>query len=174
MITVFYLRKTFDTWLMVIQFTGAAQLFFWQNESIEMPSNFYMRWYTDMQHTTQCRFMLHLWSKTIPSWRHQVKTFCALLAICAGNSPVTGEFLGQRPPTRSFYVFFDIRLYKRLSKQSWGWWFETPSCSLWRHFKGKRVIKLHVPSESLAQRDDDTDHTQVIRPTEVTPINLWP
>ena len=24
-------------------------------------------------------------------------------------------------------------LNKRLSKQSWGWWFETPSCSLWRH-----------------------------------------
>ena len=26
----------------------------------------------------------------------------ALLAICAGNSPVTGEFLAQRPVTRSF------------------------------------------------------------------------
>ena len=25
------------------------------------------------------------------------------------------------------------RLNKRLSKQSWGWWFETPSRSLWRH-----------------------------------------
>ena len=28
---------------------------------------------------------------------------------------------------------FDLRPNKRLSKQSWGWWFETPSCSLWRH-----------------------------------------
>ena len=26
-----------------------------------------------------------------------------------------------------------LHLNKRLSKQSWGWWFETPSCSLWRH-----------------------------------------
>ena len=44
-----------------------------------------------------------------------------------------GEFPTQRPVTRSFDVFFDLRLYKRLSKQPWGWWFETPSWSLWRH-----------------------------------------
>ena len=42
----------------------------------------------------------------------------ALLAICAGNSPVPGEFPAQRPVTRSFDVFFDLRLYKRLSEQS--------------------------------------------------------
>ena len=41
-----------------------------------------------------------------------MKTFSALLAICAGNSPVTGEFLAQRPVTRSFDVFFDLRLNK--------------------------------------------------------------
>ena len=33
----------------------------------------------------------------------------------------------------SFDVFFDLRLNERLSKQSWGWWFDTPSPSLWRH-----------------------------------------
>ena len=60
-------------------------------------------------------------------------TFSALLAICAGNSPVPGEFPTQRPVTRSFDLFFDLRLNKRLSKQSWGWWFETLSCPLWRH-----------------------------------------
>ena len=60
-------------------------------------------------------------------------TSSALLALCAGNSPVTGEFPAQRPVTRSFDAFFDLRLNKRLSKQSWGWWFETPSQSLWRH-----------------------------------------
>ena len=57
----------------------------------------------------------------------------ALLAICAGNSPVPGEFTAQRPVTRSFDVFFDLRLNKRLSKQSWGWWSETLSRSLWHH-----------------------------------------
>ena len=39
-------------------------------------------------------------------WRHQMETFSALLAICAGNSPVTGEFPTQSPVTRSFDVFF--------------------------------------------------------------------
>ena len=66
-------------------------------------------------------------------WRHQMETFSALLAICAGNSLVTGEFPAQRPVTRSFDVFFDLRPNKRLSKQSWGWWFEMSSCPLWRH-----------------------------------------
>ena len=62
-----------------------------------------------------------------------METFSALLAICAGNSPVTGEFPTQTPVMRSFDVFFDLRLNKQLSKQSWGWWFETPSSQLGRH-----------------------------------------
>ena len=72
------------------------------------------RWY--------CRQCSSTW------WRHQMETFFVLLAICAGNSPPA-----QRPVTRSFDVFFDMRPNKRLSKQSWGWWFETLQCSLWRH-----------------------------------------
>ena len=48
-------------------------------------------------------------------------SFSVLPALCAGNSPVTDEFPAQRPVTRSFHVFFDLRLNKRLSKQSWGW-----------------------------------------------------
>ena len=69
-------------------------------------------------------------------WRHQMETFSALLALCAGNSPVSGEFPAQRPATRSVDVSFDLHLNKRLSKQSWGWWFETPLRSLWRHRNG--------------------------------------
>ena len=48
------------------------------------------------------------------------------------TGPLFGEFTGhrwipsQRPVTRSFDVCFDLCLNKRLSKQSWGWWFETP------------------------------------------------
>ena len=41
-------------------------------------------------------------------WRHQMETFSALLAICARNSPVPGEFPTQMPVTRSFDVFFDL------------------------------------------------------------------
>ena len=66
-------------------------------------------------------------------WRHHMETFSALLAICAGNSAVPGDFPAQRPVTRSFDVFFDLHLNKWLSKQSWGWWFETLTRPLWRH-----------------------------------------
>ena len=66
-------------------------------------------------------------------WRHQMEPFSALLALCAGNSPVSGEVPTQRPVTASFDDFFDLRVNKRLSKQSWGWWFETLLGSLWRH-----------------------------------------
>ena len=75
-----------------------------------------------------CRLLFY-----IPWWRHHMETLTALLAICAGNSSVTGEFPAQRPVTRNFDVFFDQRLNKCLSKQWWGWWFETPSRPLWRH-----------------------------------------
>ena len=70
---------------------------------------------------------------TMTWWRHQMKTFSALLAFCAGNSPVTDEFPAQRPVTQSFDVFCDMCLNKRLNKQWPGWWFETPSHSLWHH-----------------------------------------
>ena len=66
-------------------------------------------------------------------WRNQMEIFSASLAICAGNSPVTGEFPSKRPVTRSFDVFFDLRQNIRLSKQLWFWWFETPSRPLWHH-----------------------------------------
>ena len=45
-----------------------------------------------------------------------METFSVWLAFCEGNSPMTGEFPSQRPVTRSFDVFFDLRLNKRLSK----------------------------------------------------------
>ena len=79
-------------------------------------------------------------------WRHQMETFSALLAICVGNSPVTGEFPAQRPVTRSFDVFFDLHLNKRLSKQWWGWWFETPSLPLWRHCNDITNLPVSWPS----------------------------
>ena len=72
-------------------------------------------------------------------WRHQMEVFSALLAICAGNSPVPGEFPAQRPVTRSFHVFLDLRLNKPLIKQSWGWRLEMLLHPLWRHCNGYRL-----------------------------------
>ena len=64
--------------------------------------------------------------------------------LSCGNSPVTDEFLAQRPVTRSFDVFFDLRLNICLSKQSRGWWSETLSRSLWRHSNDNQHI--HWPT----------------------------
>ena len=85
-----------------------------------------------------------LWFQVqINAWlRHQMETFSALLAICAGNSPVPTEFPAQRPVTRSCDVFFDLRLNKRLSKHSWGWRFETLSRPSWHHCNG---MTKHLP-----------------------------
>ena len=108
--------------------------------------------YLSVSYTTQQRqgnmYQLFTSQKTPCAWwRHQMKTFCALLAFCAGNSPVPGEFPHKRPVTRSFDVLFDLRLNKQLSKQSWGWWFETLSRPLWRHsneyLKHARAMRIH-------------------------------
>ena len=56
------------------------------------------------------------------------------------NSTVTGEFPRQRQLTRSFDVFFDLRLNKPLRKQSCCWWFELPSRSLWRHCNDSSLV----------------------------------
>ena len=47
-------------------------------------------------------------SSPLAWWRHQMETFSALLALCVGKSPVTGEFHSKRPVTRSFDVLFDL------------------------------------------------------------------
>ena len=76
------------------------------------------------------RYLIIAW------WHHQMETFRALLALCEGNSPFTGKFPSERPVTRSFDLFFDLRLKKWLSKKSIRRWFETPSRPLWRPCNG--------------------------------------
>ena len=74
--------------------------------------------------------MIRFWATW---WRNQMEIFAMLLALCEGNSPVTGVFPSQRPVMWSFDVFFDLCLKKRLSKQSRHQWFEMPLRSLWHH-----------------------------------------
>ena len=83
-------------------------------------------------------------------WRHQVETFSVLLALCVGNSLVTGEFPSQRPVMRSFYVFFGLRTNKRLSKQSRCRWFEMPLQSLWCHCNDD--FQTHITDRYLQHR----------------------
>ena len=87
----------------------------------------------------------HYKNKTIvrPCYLYNVMMTSSNGNIFRVTGPLCGEFTGpgelptQRPVMRSFDVFFDLRLNKRLSKQPWGWWFETPVWSLWRHRFGE-------------------------------------
>ena len=63
-----------------------------------------------------------------------------------GEFTSPGEFPAQRPVTRIFDVLFDLRLNKRLVKHSWGWWFETPSCSLWRQCNVRKFMEFNYSS----------------------------
>ena len=74
-----------------------------------------------------------------------METFSALLAICA----VSGEFPAQRPVRRRFHVFFHLRPNKRLSKQLWGWGFETHSPPLWRHSNEHANSAMTIWSQEL-------------------------
>ena len=68
--------------------------------------------------------------------------------IFRATGPLCGEFTGHRwitltrPVTRSFDVFSELRLDKRWNKQSWGWWFGTPSRLLWRQCNGKSYYHM--------------------------------
>ena len=85
-------------------------------------------------------------------WRHQMEFFFSLLALWAGNSPVTGELPSKRPVTRSLDLLYDLRLNKRLNKQSRRGWFETPSRPLWRHSKETFICdSCHINKYSLSQ-----------------------
>ena len=69
-----------------------------------------------------------VWFLTL--WRHQRKHFPRYWPFVRGIHqwiPLT------KASDAELWCFSDLRLNKRLSKQSWGWWFETPSRSLWRH-----------------------------------------
>ena len=67
-----------------------------------------------------------------------MEIFSALLALCEGNSPVTGEFPAQKPVTRSYDVFFDLRRNKRLSNQ-------------WRRHRAYYDVTVMVSSLHIVQ-----------------------
>ena len=87
----------------------------------------------------------------------------------AGNSPVTGKFPTQRPVTRSFDVFFDLRPNKRLSKHWWGWWFETPSRPLWRHCN---AIFSYLDGDHYHDRSCYINHNNIQLNLSVTTTSL--
>ena len=71
---------------------------------------------------------------------YQMEICFAAMALCAGNPPFSGGFPPLRPVTRSFDVFIDLRMNKRLNKQSRRLCFDTSSRALWRHNKYGRAV----------------------------------
>ena len=113
----------------------------------------------------QCGYHIDIPVPVKSWWRHQMETFSALLAFCAGNSPVTGEFPAQRSVTRSFDIFFDLHLNRQLNKQWRRWWIETLPRSLWRHCN-----VIHVKDMGkMDQRPNKAKHNK----TRTECIILW-
>ena len=116
----------------------------------------------------------------VPWMIHAVQdlsSFCICFMMTSSNGNIfrvpghlCGEFTdprwipAQRPVTRSFDVFFDLHLNKRLSKQWWGWWFETPSCPLWRHRNILSVGFTHIAAtDAIIELSQWSDHGPLTR-----------
>ena len=78
--------------------------------------------------------------------------------IIHGAVKLCSEFPAHRPVTQSLDDFFDLRLNKRLRKQSWGWWFETLSCPLWRHCNGSLSIGTGSRENGISQLERALHH----------------
>ena len=73
------------------------------------------------------------WHDDVIKWKHFPRYWPFVRGIHRStvNSPHKGQWHG------ALVFSFDLGLNERLSRQSWGWWFETQSCSLWRHSNGR-------------------------------------
>ena len=95
---------------------------------------------------------------TFARWHHELETFSVLLALCEGHPPVTAGFPSQRPVTRGFNVFFDLRLDRRLSKQSRRRGFEMPLRSWWRHCTDSNISLYNFTKLTLIPQHQQNFH----------------
>ena len=94
--------------------------------------------------------LVNRYDMTLTWWRHHMETFSALLAICAGNSPVPCEF--HKGQWRGALMFSLVCGWINgwVNNCEWGWWFETLSHPLWRHCNGSHVIAMVRMTKSSA------------------------
>ena len=98
---------------------------FKKTESFQFLFEFHWKWLHIL--------VLHYWSRTQWGLFCHVHDDVIKWKYFLHYWPFVHEFPAQSPMTQSSDVSFDLRPNKQLSKQWWGWWFETPSCPLWRH-----------------------------------------
>ena len=118
----------------------------------DMPCNQWKRILISRAHITKGlevsnrNLMTTIFAAMLNIYKHPIRSKCWTChdsspdVPCGHRSPVNSPH--KRPVTRSFDVFFDLCLNKRLSKQSWGWWFETLPRPLWRH-SNATVVFFH-------------------------------
>ena len=141
-VRISYHRYLCDLFLMYFRVASLrlGHYHYWSSAGKETPTNMGKSVGTKIATITKepCAYSVRCTVHLIGWWRHQMGIFSALLNVCDGNPPVTGGFPPQKSLTRSFDVFFDVRLNTRLSNQaiktqSRRRWFETLSPSLWRN-----------------------------------------
>ena len=105
-------------------------------------------WWSSRHGGLGCHAPMGQKCEAFKSWRHMMTSSNGNIFRVTGL--LCGEFTGHRwiPRTKAsdanFDVFFELRLNKQLSKQSWGWWFETPSCSLWHQCNDYETTWQHA------------------------------
>ena len=96
------------------------------------------------RHDLRClirrEFFAPFWHDNVIKWKHFPRYWPYVRGI--HRSPVNSPHKGQGRGALIF--FFDLRLNKRLSKQSWGWWFKTPSCTLWCHCNVVSLFQIGI------------------------------
>ena len=116
-------------------------------ESRMLVNQSYLTWIFINRNKLSQHWKSTAWMITLtPWWRHQMETFPLNWPFVRGihRSPVNSPHKGQWRGALMF--FFDLRLYKRLSKQSWGWWFETLPSPLWRHCNENKILRCNYSS----------------------------
>ena len=105
-----------------------------RNDWLYFYMKFFLVWYSrdEIRHGGVFPYSL-----CVVLWEYMMMSSKGIIFRVTGHR--CGEFIGhrwiptQRPVTRSFDAFFDLRPKKWLSKQWRRWWFEMLSRSLWRH-----------------------------------------
>ena len=89
----------------------------------------------------------------ILKWHFQIHFFSDMMMSSNGNIlgihrlPVNSPHKGQWHRTLMFSLI--CALDKWLSKPTWGWWFEMPSCSLWCHCNKKKSRLIEIALKFL-------------------------
>ena len=106
-------------------------------------------------------FFLLVAQRRFSWWRHQMETFSAILALCAGTLPVQVDSPHKAQWRGALMVSFICTWINNWVKKTRGWWFETPPWSLWRQCNVEMACCCVLHEATLATKVIDTLLRQV-------------